>query len=165
MNATDDRVSSTVNHASFTIERTYPVPPATTFSAFSDEAKKRRWYAKSRDIAVEQFESDFRVGGTERATFRIGDGAPLPAGTLMTNNTVFQDIVPDRRIVLAYTMTVGDHRISASLLTFEFHAAGDGTHLVLTEQAAFFEHADGPEMRKTGQGRLLDQLARELAAQ
>ena len=35
----------------------------------------------------------------------------------MANSTVYLDIVPDQRIVLVYTMTVGDERISVSLAT------------------------------------------------
>jgi uncharacterized protein YndB with AHSA1/START domain len=59
--------------------------------------------------------------------------------------------VPERRIVFAYTVAVEEHRISASLVTVEFLGAkGGGTILIFTEQAAFFEGADGPEMREQG---------------
>ena len=37
----------------------------------------------------------------------------------MRNDTTYQDIVPEERIVLAYTMAVGGRRISASLATVE----------------------------------------------
>jgi uncharacterized protein YndB with AHSA1/START domain len=70
--------------------------------------------------------------------------------------------VPNRRIVIAYTMTIGDQRVSASLATFEFLPAEKGANLVFTEQAAFFEGADGPQMREEGWRKLLDQLAKEL---
>jgi hypothetical protein len=38
-----------------------------------------------------------------------------------------------------------------------------GTDLIFTEQAAFFEGADGPQMREAGWRELLEALARELA--
>ena len=38
-----------------------------------------------------------------------------------------------------------------------------GTRLVLTHQAVFYEGADGPEMRKGGWEKLLDQLGAGLA--
>ena len=132
------------------------------FAAFSDPAKKRRWFAEGEGFEIEQFEMDFRVGGSERARFRAQDGGS-PDGNVFTNETTYQDIVDNRRVVIAYTMAVGDKRISASLATIEFLPAGKGTDLIFTEQAAFFEGADGLEMRQSGWRQLLDQLAKELA--
>lgn len=146
-----------VTHNTFVIDRTYPVAPARTFAAFSDPAKKRRWFGEGEEANVESFEMDFRVGGTERRLFRSKDGL------LFTNDTVYRDIVPDRRIVFAYNMSVGDKRISSSLSTIEFLTAQKGTKLVFTEQAAFFEGADGPQIREAGWQALFDRLAREFA--
>jgi uncharacterized protein YndB with AHSA1/START domain len=71
--------------------------------------------------------------------------------------------VPNRRIVFAYTMSVGDTRISSSQATVELLAAGRGTDLFFTEQGAFFEGADGPNIREQGWRLLLESLAEELA--
>jgi hypothetical protein len=38
-----------------------------------------------------------------------------------------------------------------------------GTDLIFTEQAAFFEGSDGPQLREDGWHKLLEHLARELA--
>lgn len=146
-----------VTHSTFVIERTYPVAPARTFAAFSNPAKKKRWFSEGEEAKLESFEMDFRVGGTERKLFRSKDGL------LFTNDTVYRDIVPDRRIVFAYNMSVGEKRVSSSLSTIEFLAAQSGTKLVFTEQAAFFEGADGPQIREAGWNALFDSLARELA--
>lgn len=81
---------------------------------------------------------------------------------MCTNDTVFMDIVPDERIVIAYTMTIAGGRISVSQATMEFLPDGSGTRLVFTEQAAFFEGSDGPEMREQGTRELLDSMAKEL---
>ena len=59
-------------------------------------------------------------------------------------------------------MTIGDKCISASLVTVEFVASEAGTGLILTHQGAFFEGADGPEMREAGWRKLIDRLTREL---
>jgi uncharacterized protein YndB with AHSA1/START domain len=79
------------------------------------------------------------------------------------NEGSFQDIVPQRRIVTASNMTVGDRRISASLVTIEFLPTAEGTALICTHQGAFFEGADGPQIREGGWRHLLEQLTKELA--
>ena len=69
--------------------------------------------------------------------------------------------MPNRRIVIASTMTVGEKRISASLATIEFLPSETGTDLIFTHQGAFFEGADGPEMREAGWRKLFERLAEE----
>lgn len=150
-----------VTHNTFVIERSYPATPERVFAAFADPTKKRRWFAESESHEVEEFEMDFRVGGNERARYRFKEGTPL-TGTTLTNDTRYEDIVPNRRIVIASTMALGDKRISASLATVELLPSEEGTDLVLTHQGAFFEGADGPQMREAGWRHLLEQLAKEL---
>jgi len=145
-----------VTHATFVIERSLPAKPERVFAAFSDPAKKRRWFVADNDLKADAFEMDFRVGGGERSSFRA-------RGVTCTNDTVYRDIVPNRRIVIAYTMTLGDQRISSSHATVELFPAAQGTDLIFTEQAAFFEGADGPAMREEGWRKLLDRLAKQLA--
>ena len=146
----------TVLHSTFVIERTYAAPVERVFAAFSDPASKRRWYAEGEGRTVEEFKMDFRVGGSDLTRFRFERG-------LLTNHTTYQDIVPNRRIVMAYTMTLGDQRISSSHATIELIPSGQGTDLIFTEQGAFFEAADGPQIREEGWRKLLDHLAKQLA--
>ena len=153
-----------VIHSTFVIERSYPATPERVFAAFADPAKKRRWFVEGEHHEVEHYEMDFRVGGKERARFRFQEGTPLK-GIACTNDAVYQDIVPNRRVVLASTMTVGEKCISASLVTVEFLRSETGTDLIFTHQGAFFEGADGPEMREEGWRKLLEQLTREFPRQ
>ncbi len=152
----------TTTHGTFVIERTYPTSPERVFAAFSDPAKKRRWFADTDEATAELHQMDFRVGGTERTKRRMGEDTPFP-GTPLTNDTVYQDIVDQRRIVFAYTMSVGDQRISASLATIEIFPTAKGTKLTFTEQGAYFENSDGAKGREHGWGVLLDKLDAELA--
>ena len=73
--------------------------------------------------------------------------------------------MPDRRIVFAYSMVVGNKLISVSLATVEITPSCDGTRLVYTEQGAFFDGTDKPEGREAGTRELLDKLAEELRKQ
>ena len=147
-----------VIHSTFVIERSYPASPERVFAAFADPAKKRRWFVEGGGNEVEHYEMDFRVGGKERARFR--HGSPVQ-GIAFTNDTTYQDIVPNRRVVLASTMSMGEQCISASLVTVEFLRSETGTDLIFTHQGAFFEGADGPEMREAGWRKLLERLAGE----
>ena len=101
------------------------------------------------------------MGGTERLQYRFKQGTPLP-GISLTNEGRYQDIVPNRRIVTASTMSLGDKRISASLVTVELLNTENGTDLICTHQGTFFEGSGGPKMREVGWRRLLDQLVEEL---
>lgn len=150
-----------VTHSTFVIERSYPTTPERVFAAFADPAKKRRWFAeKGEGFEVEEFEADFRISGYERTRFRAKNG-PL-TGTVFANDTSYHDIVTNRRVVLACTMSVGDKRISASLISFEFLPTGKGTDLIFTEQVAFFEGAEGLQIREGRWRQLFDQLEKEL---
>ena len=152
-----------VTHHTYVIERSYPTTPERVFAAFSDPAKKRRWYAAGGSSSdVEEFEMDFRVGGNERTLRRFKPGSPFP-GVALINLTNYQDIVPGQRVVIAYTMALGEKRISASLATFEFSPTEAGAKLTFTEQAAFFEGADGPQMREQGWRIIFENLATDLA--
>jgi uncharacterized protein YndB with AHSA1/START domain len=152
---------TSVIHNKFVIERSYPAKPERVFAAFADPVKKRRWFVEGDHHEIEHYELDFRVGGRENARFRFKPGIPV-AGLVCKNETSYLSIVPNSRVVFVSTMTIAENIISASLGTIELLPTEGGTDLVFTHQAAFFEGADGPEMRQEGWRKLLDQLTVEL---
>jgi uncharacterized protein YndB with AHSA1/START domain len=149
---------ASVTHATFVIKRNYPAAPEKVYAALSDPEKKRRWFAEGEGAVTGSFQMDFRVGGVERNVRQAKNGLTF------TNDTVYRDILPGRRIVLAYNMSMGDRCFSSSLATFELIANGKGTDLIYTDQSAFFEGADGPKMREEGWAKLLDWLGNYLTS-
>ena len=147
-----------VTHATFTLERSYPVPPARVFAAWAEPAAKASWLTPGPGFG---HELDFRIGGREVAT-----GGP-DSGPVMTFETYYRDIVPDQRIVYTSTLSTETDLMTVSLTTVEFMPAVDGgTRLVLTEQGAYLDGVDGqdaPRLREGGTSEMLDGLAKYLA--
>lgn len=143
-------------HSTFRIERYYEAPPSRLFFAFADTASKRRWLVEGDGFTVYEHEADFRVGGREFSRFRYGDGPDI------TNEAVYQDIVPDERIVFCYRMALAGAPMSASLTTIELTPNGTGTLLVQTEQGTYLDGSDDGTGREEGTRGLLEILAREV---
>ncbi|MBP9145853.1 MAG: SRPBCC family protein [Thermoanaerobaculia bacterium] len=147
-----------VVHGTFTLERIYPASPERVFSAWADQKSKARWFAIVERWEILEYRLDFQVGGRE-----IWRGGPQ-GETVHRNETIFRDIVPNRRIIYAYDMFVGDTRHSVSLATVLFEPHAEGTRLTFTEQGAYLDGvSDGPEGRLHGWGVLLDSLTTEVA--
>ena len=140
-----------VTHASFTLERSYPAPPARVFAAWADPAQKWRWFTGGDACPYHQL--DFRVGGREVAT-----GGP-EGGPAMTCESHYREIVVPERIVYTSTMSAGADVITVSLTTVEFKATTGGTQLVLTEQGAFLDGREEPAWRENGTADQLKALA------
>lgn len=145
-----------VDHAEFTIERSYDAPPSRVFAAWATPEAKGRWFVGPDDWESSDHDLDFRVGGREH----VSGGEK--GGALHSYDALYWDIVPDERIVSTYEMYQDDVRTSVSVATIELKPDGDGTRLVYTEQGAFLDGHDTPESREQGTGGLLDALGKEL---
>ena len=149
-------------HSTFVIERNYPQPPERVFAAFAEPARKRRWYAEG-DHEIQEFEMEFRVGGSERFRYRFKEGHPS-AGSEIVNESPYQEIVLEKHIVMASKMSLNGKPIVVMLATLEFLSAETGTDLILTHQGAFLDWPGGPQMIETGWRGLLDRVVKELAS-
>ena len=151
-----------VTHDKFTIERTYPATPSRVFAAFASAEAKDSWGdtggMEPADGDAGAAEFDFRVGGRERFGNKW-------SGTTYRYDALYYDIVPDQRIVYSYEMYANDARISVSVTTIEFAKSGDGTALTYTEQGAYLDGIDQPELRKEGTTEMLDNLTGYLQSQ
>jgi uncharacterized protein YndB with AHSA1/START domain len=148
-------------HNTFVIEHSYPQPPDRVYAAFAQPARKRRWYAEG-EHEIQEFEMEFRVGGQERLRYRFKDGHPI-AGSEIANESIYQDIEPDKRIVLTSKMSLNGKPIVVMLATFEFVPAEKGTNLILTHQGTYIDWPDGVKMIETGWRGLIERLEKNLA--
>jgi len=145
-----------VTHATFTIERSYDVPPERVYRAFADPEAKNKWFVGPDEWAQGERTMDFRVGGKEHLS-----GGPKGKPPHIFD-AIYMDIVPNERIVYTYEMHIGANRISVSLATIELKKAGKGTRMTFTEQGAFLDGFDKPEIREEGTQVLLDMMERSL---
>ena len=79
--------SRSITHATFVVERTYPVAPARVFAAWSNPAIKATWFGDPSENNNDSIEFDFRVGGRE---FSSGKA---PNGQSYSYDARYQDIV------------------------------------------------------------------------
>ena len=145
-----------VQHATFVIERIFAAPPSLVFKAFAEEKAKARWFGGPSEWEKGERTFDFRVGGRETSS-----GGPK-GGQVHSFHALYQDIVPNERIVYSYDMHLDDKRISVSLTTIELAPHGKGTKLKFTEQGAFLDGYDDAGSREHGTGWLLGKLAASL---
>ena len=144
-------------HATFVIERTYPVPVAAVWHALSDGAAREAWFTAGDAFAIHDKQHDFRVGGQSTET------GQWHGGPRSRFNSTYTDIVEPHRIVFTYDMWVDDRHLSTSLTTIALEDDGDRTLLTYVEQGVHFDGLDSPEGREEGTKGLLDQLGTYLA--
>ena len=146
-------------HSTFSVERTYEASPARVFAAWSDPKARLQWEAIGDNFTTTYTQNDFRVGGRDVSKFDFGKSDQYVA------DARYEDIVKDRRIVYAYTMSHNERRISSSLTTISLKPVAEGTHVVLTEQITILDGGDKVEYRQAGIAGQLDQLGTFLAGQ
>ena len=144
-------------HSTFSVERTYEASTARVFAAWSDPKARLQWEAIGDNFTTTYTQNDFRVGGRDVSKFDFGKSDQYVA------DARYEDIVKDRRIVYAYTMSHNERRISSSLTTISLTPVAEGTHVVLTEQITILDGGDKVEYRQAGIAGQLDQLGVFLA--
>ncbi|MGN6126789.1 MAG: SRPBCC domain-containing protein [Humibacter sp.] len=145
---TEEMTEHSVLHSSFTLEKDYQVEVGRVFAAWTHEAHKAVWFAP----APARYSLDFRVGGSEHVV------SPHPGGGEISFDGVYNDIVPNRRIVYTGVLSAGGRVSTVSITTVEFEASSVGTRLVLTEQDTYLDGQEQPEWREQGTSDWLDRL-------
>ncbi len=154
-------------HATFQLEREYPVGVNSVWAAFADPEIKRKWFGSDEFVDV-TFTDDFRVGGVATDEGRHGEGGPLSQF-----RATYTDIAPNERIVYTYDMWLDGAHASTSITTIVLEPTNDGagpaTRLTFTEQGVHLDgvHGPGPDAaagRESGTAGLLDAIGKLLAA-
>ncbi|HET6287187.1 MAG TPA: SRPBCC domain-containing protein [Amycolatopsis sp.] len=143
----------TVKHATFTLERVYPVPPERVFAAWADPAAKAGWIT----VPGGAHSLDFRVGGSETIS------GPSD-GKRMVFESRYEDIAENERIVYAGKLSAEDVLVTVSVTTILLEAKEGGTRLTLIEQGTYLDGHEEPEWREQGTGNWLDDLGKALSA-
>jgi uncharacterized protein YndB with AHSA1/START domain len=134
------------------IERVYDASVPRVFAAWADKTAKDQWFGPSEG----EHQLDFREGGRERMLAEVH-------GAVYTYDALYEDIVPDERIVFTYNMHRDGKRMSVSVTTVELLPAGGSTRLRYTEQGVFLDGEDTPELRERGTNEMLNNLGAALA--
>lgn len=140
-----------------TLTRVFDAPRATVFAMWADPTHLKRWCFPT-GFTIPESTIDFRVGGEWRETLQTADGA------LYRSLSVFQEIVPDERIVFAQTwLDDAGAPGGKTTVTITLRDAGPG-RTELTFRQTGFTSADSRDSHAQGWAETLDSLAAHLLA-
>ena len=153
-----------VKFDSFEMDESFVCPVQKLFAAFTDPVTKRAWYADSPDAETHetlQYTLDPQVGGKEVFRLALNDKTPMPGLEIqMIGECVAR--IDNALLVYASRMIIQGQVVSITNETFEFAPQGAGARLRLTQQGAYLEGSDGPELRRRGHEKLIADLRRHL---
>jgi uncharacterized protein YndB with AHSA1/START domain len=144
-------------HATITFERSYSASPERVFAAFANPAARAQWSAGPND-AFFYDHTDFREGGRDQ--FRCGP----KNDPKLRGETIYHQIVPNKRVISTETLDADGQRMAVSLTTLEFEPTTDGTNLKLTVQLVSLVGLAMIAGYESGNKTALENLARYLAA-
>ncbi len=116
-----DTIERSLTHATFVIERTYPVPVEAVWHALSDNEARDQWFTAGPAFDAHEKSHEFRVGGhgTEEGQWHGGPRSRF--------HSTYTDIVDLQRIVFTYDMWV-DALWRKTLVS---ETSGDKAHISL----------------------------------
>ena len=144
-----------VEHATFSLQRVYPVARERVYAAMANKELKAKWFGDP-SAPPTQWDFDFREGGREYES-------SVFQGEVHTFDAVYLDIVENERITWSYNLSVSGVKLSSSFTVVELTSVPEGTKLVFTETGAFFDGHEKPSLREEGTGWILDALGKSLA--
>ncbi len=147
-----DIIERSETHATFVIERAFPVPVAAVWHALSATDARDQWFGGGAHFDVHERSHDFRVGG------RAVEDGQWHGGPKSRFESTYTDIVEHERVVFTYDMWIDDRHLSTSLTTIAVEPDDNGTRLTYTEQGVHVDGLDTVEGRQEGSRGILDAL-------
>ncbi|HEY2256586.1 MAG TPA: SRPBCC domain-containing protein [Variovorax sp.] len=126
--------------ARLSLSRAYPVPPEKVWRAWTEAQALSRWFGPGEGSALATAEIDLRVGGCWRIAFGTPDGASHEV------SGVYQEVVPQRRLVFTWAWKSTPERVSRVSIDLKPTAAGtelDFVHDRFFDEQARANHARG----------------------
>ncbi|MEO5719212.1 MAG: SRPBCC domain-containing protein [Chthoniobacterales bacterium] len=141
------------------ISREFNAPRELVWKAWTTPEQIKEWLAPGEGAAIESVCIDLRVGGRYRLQQRMADGEYYTAA-----GTYLEVKAPER---LVYTFDwekdgagteFGELEGNETRMTLEFHARGDRTELVLTQEG--FDSAERRDRHEGGWNSWIDRLVK-----
>jgi uncharacterized protein YndB with AHSA1/START domain len=127
---------SSAYHSTMVLGRAFDATVARLYAALSDPAERALVGAAGDATVVVLDEADFRVGGRE--AFRFGSRI----NPRFRGQSLYHDIVPERRIVSTDMVYEREQLLSITVATLELEGEGCRTRVKLTAQIAWLDGAD-----------------------
>jgi uncharacterized protein YndB with AHSA1/START domain len=143
-------------HSTIVVLRTYDAPVARVFAAIADPDERLRINGGGDRLTVASEQADLSVGGRDVSRFGRGDTLRF------RRESIYHDIVPERRIVSTEIVSAGDVRLWVAATTLEFTPIGERTQLKVTAQIVRLDDADAIDGSAPRYEALLDNLDRHL---
>jgi uncharacterized protein YndB with AHSA1/START domain len=118
--------------AELCIRRHYPVAPEKVWRAWTDPQALICWFGPGEPDSVTLAEVDLRVGGRYHIVFHTPDGEDHDV------SGVYQEVVPNRRLVFSWAWKSTPERVSR--VSVELSTKGRGCELLFTHDR-FFDRA------------------------
>lgn len=141
-------------HSTIILARTYNAPIARVFAAVSDPGERARVFAGNGIMTIEFAQSDLRIGG--RDSFLFGH----ETHRRFRGETIYHDIVPERRIVCTDIVYADDNRLWIGVATLEFIPVGHRTQLKVSVHMVWLDDAENHEGSDGRYAALLEALER-----
>ena len=144
-----------------TFTRLLDVPPAIVFPLWIEAKHLSKWFAP-KHFTVPECEVDARVGGEVRLTMQAPDGTRYPM------KTVFEELVPNSRIVTRNWagMDAEGKPGFETVQTYSFVSEGDKTRLTVQADVIWLEPRMAPAIAgmEPGWNQTLDKMEEVIAA-
>jgi uncharacterized protein YndB with AHSA1/START domain len=141
--------------AELSLSRSYPVPPEKVWRAWTEAQALSRWFPPGDGGVLATADIDLRAGGHWRIAFSTPDGESHEV------SGVYQEVVPQRRLVFTWAWKSTPERVSR--IRIELKPTPAGTELNFVHDRFFDEQARVNHAR--GWPTALDKLGRFLLLQ